>query len=257
MQHRTGHSPVVLLGTLTLIVLISICLFPGCQVAPQEGDKFKSSLTEANYQTTVPQEKPVAERVLTDCTEPLNPVIRDKAISLVVDAPADLEVNSAPWKIWKIHYWVAKNISYVSDPKGQEYFAYAHETLETKGGDCDDFAILLSSLYEAVGLDAAIADIQTDNEGSKRHMACIVYWAGDSRSFLIEEKIVMEKIGVGDSAGPTFLRFWDVGTARPLLAKYASGIWIIADPTMAIDKDTVGHVTQKPYSATSFSDIGN
>jgi len=76
--------------------------------------------------------KPSSERTIADCVEPMNPSVRNKAASVVAEAPSGIDTNSEEWKIWQINYWVSQNISRVSDPKGQEYLAYAHETLDTK-----------------------------------------------------------------------------------------------------------------------------
>lgn len=41
--------------------------------------------------------------------------------------------------------------NYVNDPKGQEYIAYASESLQHFSGDCDDHAILMSACIRAIG----------------------------------------------------------------------------------------------------------
>ena len=58
--------------------------------------------------------------------------------------------------------YVNENWTYVDDPKDEEYFAKASETIQsTKGGkfygDCDDHAILLASLIKAIGGETRIA----------------------------------------------------------------------------------------------------
>ena len=190
---------------------------------------------------------------VSDYVESTNPLIRNTAVSLVQDSPADIEANSEIWKIWKINNWVANNISYVSDPLSNNYFAYAHETLQVKGGDCDDFAILLASMYEAVGLDAALAYIDTYGDGILDHMACLVYYPGDGDTFREEQEKILELVGL-----TTDVRFiyFDPVKSRLLPEKYESGIWIVADPTMALDKDKIGHIAHKPYQAVAIIDVG-
>lgn len=41
--------------------------------------------------------------------------------------------------------------NYVNDPKGQEYIAYANESLQHFSGDCDDHAILMVACIRAIG----------------------------------------------------------------------------------------------------------
>ena len=54
----------------------------------------------------------------------------------------------------EIRDWVADNIEYVSDTITHgvsEYWQLPAETLSLKTGDCEDFSILLCSLYRAIG----------------------------------------------------------------------------------------------------------
>ena len=46
--------------------------------------------------------------------------------------------------------------NYVNDPKGQEYIAYASESLQHFSGDCDDHAILMTACIKAIGGTARI-----------------------------------------------------------------------------------------------------
>lgn len=55
-----------------------------------------------------------------------------------------------------IRDWVGNNIEYVHDINAHdsaEYWQLPTETLSYKAGDCEDFSILLCSLYRAVGWD--------------------------------------------------------------------------------------------------------
>jgi hypothetical protein len=190
---------------------------------------------------------------ISDYIEPTNPLIRDTAVLTVQGPPADIEANSEAWKIWKINNWVANNISYISDPKGHNYLAYAWETLQAKGGDCDDFSILLANLYEAVRLDAAIANIDTDDDGILDHMTCLVYYSEDGDTFIEEEKKILAAVGLTIDVR---VIFFDPARSKLLPEKYTTGIWIVADPTMALDKDKVGYVAHRPYKAVSVIDVG-
>ena len=197
------------------------------------------------------QERP--ENV-SDYVESTHSMVRDTAVLAVQGSPTDIDANSEAWKIWQINYWVANNISYVSDPKGNNYFAYAHETLQIKGGDCDDFAILLASMYESVGLDAAIANIDTDDDGKTDHMACLVYYPEDGESFIEEEESILEMLGLSQ---PVRVYYFDPANSKLMPEKYTTGIWIVADPTMAMAKDKVGYITHKPYKATLVIDVSS
>jgi len=56
----------------------------------------------------------------------------------------------------EIRDWVAKKIEYVSDIISHgvsDYWQLSAETLSLRTGDCEDFSILLCSLYRAIGWD--------------------------------------------------------------------------------------------------------
>lgn len=46
--------------------------------------------------------------------------------------------------------------TYVSDPKGAEYFANASETVDLLAGDCDDHSILMAACIKAIGGEARL-----------------------------------------------------------------------------------------------------
>jgi hypothetical protein len=41
--------------------------------------------------------------------------------------------------------------NYTSDPKGEDYYASASESIRLMAGDCDDYAILMAALIKAIG----------------------------------------------------------------------------------------------------------
>lgn len=56
-----------------------------------------------------------------------------------------------------------KNLSYTSDPRASaEYVQYPNQTLELKGGDCDDLSVCYSSLLESIGIETALVDYKTN-----------------------------------------------------------------------------------------------
>lgn len=113
--------------------------------------------------------------------------IRDIAVESVVKYPAP---NAPATKIFGIFNRVSSTIKYVSDPSGNEYVARPLETWESGGGDCDDFSVLLASMYEAVGLDASIVEVYNITSA---HAFVIVRIEQDLDSFLISYKSMLEK----------------------------------------------------------------
>lgn len=52
-----------------------------------------------------------------------------------------------------------QNIVYVSDPRSSvEYVQFPKETIERKGGDCDDLSVSFSALLESIGVQTAFID---------------------------------------------------------------------------------------------------
>ena len=68
---------------------------------------------------------------------------------------------------------VVKNLTYVSDPRIKwDFVQYPSETLKLKGGDCDDLAVLFSSLLESIGIETALVDYRARND--VRHVNLLV-----------------------------------------------------------------------------------
>ena len=51
--------------------------------------------------------------------------------------------------------------NYTSDPKGEDYYATASESIRLMAGDCDDYAILMAALIKAVGGEVRL--VRTSN----------------------------------------------------------------------------------------------
>lgn len=58
-----------------------------------------------------------------------------------------------------------KNMTYISDPRIKwDFVQYPSETLELKGGDCDDLSVLYSALLESIGIETALVDYRARND---------------------------------------------------------------------------------------------
>lgn len=58
-----------------------------------------------------------------------------------------------------------KNMQYIADPRATaEYVQYPKETIDLKGGDCDDLSVCYSSLLESVGIETALVDFKSREE---------------------------------------------------------------------------------------------
>jgi predicted transglutaminase-like cysteine proteinase len=90
-----------------------------------------------------------------------------------------------------IRDWVATNIDYMSDKKrwGKDYWQTPEETLSYRTGDCEDFSILLCSLFRAYGIDAEQVYIALGvNDEEEGHAFLIEDWYHDGEWRRIESQ---------------------------------------------------------------------
>jgi hypothetical protein len=187
--------------------------------------------------------------------EPTHYEVRTRALSIVNDAPDGINVDSDAWKIWSINYWVSGHIKYVEDPPGGRY-TNAYEVLQKKCGDCDDFSILIASMYESVGLDAALVLLDTDDVPGIDHMACLVYWPDDAKSFIDEEKDILRQQRITSPVSQVIIYHIYPGTAHLMLGKYTSGVLLFSDIIMGDTGCLVGYITHEPYEVIDIIDVG-
>jgi hypothetical protein len=114
--------------------------------------------------------------------EPDNSRVNDEAVVLALKYPGDLTID----QIASIYGYLKngdgerRGWGYVRDPRGIDYLRYANASLKlgdrancVGGGDCDDFAILMSALIESVGGTTRI--ILARNESTGGHAYTEVY----------------------------------------------------------------------------------
>jgi hypothetical protein len=92
--------------------------------------------------------------------EPGESRVREEATVLALKYPDDLTIDqiASIYSYLKNGDGIKKGWGYVRDPRGIDDFGFANKTLKigdrancVGGGDCDDFAILMSALVESVG----------------------------------------------------------------------------------------------------------
>lgn len=86
-------------------------------------------------------------RMLNTLVEPAEPTVRNSANEVARAYPGTYNI----YQVCAIFDNVKDRIKYVSDPRGHDLWAQASTTLNVGAGDCDDKAIVLSSMLEAVG----------------------------------------------------------------------------------------------------------
>jgi hypothetical protein len=79
-------------------------------------------------------------------------------------AGADSDISEFT-KIKILFNHFVQQMLYVSDPRTSvEYVQFPKETIERKGGDCDDLSVAFAGLVESIGLQAAFVDYKADND---------------------------------------------------------------------------------------------
>jgi transglutaminase-like putative cysteine protease len=157
--------------------------------------------------------------------------IRDyyNKINALID-PEDTQVRATAVKIAKVYSgryntfqlcaifdYVSDTIQYVSDPLGiYNYWASPRETIELGGGDCEDIAVLVAALINAIG--GTVRVYMTEN-----HAFVGVYIGDtDSRTTVIDNIIdyygaKLEFVWLEDKFGSWLI-------ADPLGARYLGGL---------------------------------
>ena len=141
---------------LKIILAILLALLIIMMVVPYYGIKLDPNPREIpSVEEVVPAdlkpEKKINISSRGDYYKLVNP--NDQEIKMIADKIASYGCDSN--KICQakaVYYFVRNNIIYVSDPP-YEYVKGPKETLITKGGDCDDHAVLLANLMEAIGIE--------------------------------------------------------------------------------------------------------
>jgi hypothetical protein len=63
------------------------------------------------------------------------------------------------------------SLTYVNDPQqSADYVQYPSQTLQLRGGDCDDFTVCVSSLLNSIGISTAFVDVVPPQDSSRSHI---------------------------------------------------------------------------------------
>ena len=102
--------------------------------------------------------------------DPASPTTRNLAVQVAAtdDGPFHVEQVARIWKHARLEW------QYVNDPRGADYYARASETIDNDfAGDCDDFAILISAMVEAIGGRTRIVIMEGSEGGHAYPEVCI------------------------------------------------------------------------------------
>jgi tetratricopeptide (TPR) repeat protein len=124
------------------------------------------------------------KRVFDERVEPQNDYVNHKALVLAAKYPGERTID----QICAIYQYVkdgdasTKGWSYVSDVRGVDIYRYANDTLRvgeavgcSGAGDCDDFAIIMSSLIESIGGTTKVVLAYNRSADIEGHAYTLVY----------------------------------------------------------------------------------
>lgn len=110
-----------------------------------------------------------------------HPLTRNTAAQLAAQDEGPFSVEQVA-RIWS---HVRGEWSYVNDPQGSEYFALASESIENGFiGDCDDFAIVVASMTQAIGGRSRIVMMDGPEGGHAYAEVCVPGESADVRGRL-------------------------------------------------------------------------
>jgi len=142
--------------------------------------------------------------------------------------------NNEYFKVFAIGHWVSTNIRYISDPLTEnEYIAPPNETLRVGAGDCEDYAVLLATLYRSVGLDAVVGLIDTNGDNKVDHATALVYFTGNTTEILNGISKWASVLGIEVEKISYF--------------KADGGVYLIVDPPMSTHKNNPWSIYHTPY----------
>lgn len=124
------------------IILIIILFVIGWQIGVYIRDNNQALPIQSLTSELTAEQQQICPKI-----ESQNTAVRDAAVSIARDSEGKWNVG----QLVDLFVWMKTNIKYVNDPSTGNYYAFASETLQTKAGDCDDQAILITSMIRSVG----------------------------------------------------------------------------------------------------------
>jgi transglutaminase-like putative cysteine protease len=140
-----------------------------------EDDMYKSMIHTINYVKGKEKEEAYAglEKTAKEVIKAVDrsgKEIRELAVELSRKFPAG-DFKQAR----RLYEYVRDEIQYIYDPLGIEEIQSPQLTLRLGSGDCDDKAILLTSLLMAIGFESSLIFADTDGDGLPDHVYSAVH----------------------------------------------------------------------------------
>lgn len=144
------HSSISWVAILSILIMVILC--SGC-IGNSSSSSIGTSKINVNEYSRhivppVTTEQTYAEQIKT-AIDYTNPTTRDYALKLINKGSSGAYNIDQICDVWEK---VNERWTYVNDPQAENYFSPASRTINLGlKGDCDDFAILIASLVQAIG----------------------------------------------------------------------------------------------------------
>lgn len=181
-----------------------------------------------------------------------------RPIAIGALAPYD-NVNQDALKVFALYSAVAGRVKYVPDPAGTDLINDPQTTWETAAGDCDDYALLLASMFEAVGFDAEIVYPYTEST-EQAHAFVMLKINQNLNDFVADyEKILNERTNYTGPVPFNIMLFASPGNGCHELAEQAAAgnltsFWLDVEGT---SRDYAGaHDSMAGFESVKFFTAG-
>jgi hypothetical protein len=129
-----------------------------------------------------------------------------------------------------------ENLTYTSDPRAtSEYVQYPKQTLELKGGDCDDLSVCYCSLLESIGIETALVDYKSNDKLSHVNLMFNTKLSPQQANLITENDIKY------------FIRKNENGEDE---------VWIPVEPTSLSDFDTAWSIASDKFQEEAINNFG-
>lgn len=132
--------------------------------------------------------------------------------------------NDKDCQVVSLYHYVQSGINYLADPQGRDFIQNPSETLQIKGGDCEDLSILLMSLLVNVGIETyMVFTPKTAEAGGHAYMlACGLNQ--ERVNFFIEQTLLTKssskEINESYIVGAKKWRYWPISISKPTEIQY-------------------------------------
>jgi transglutaminase-like putative cysteine protease len=111
-----------------------------------------------------------------------------RRLAIEITAPYKNDVQ----KLEAVHKWIRDNIAFIQDTAGAETFQTPVKTLDLKGGDCDDLAILARAILASIGFICRWGLVY--HGASARHIFVWVYYPARRAMFRVAFDVTMPEL---------------------------------------------------------------